>query len=399
MARRKQRRAPARKSEPRPLSGQSSDWYWEQDAELRFTRVEAQAGNPGEQELARGVLGKRRWETGLEIEGGWDAHRKLLEARAPFREALMWRDFEDGRRRYIRGSGEPVFGPRGRFAGYRGVGRDITRQKRGEELLRLQHLVTRRLAEAAGAAEGIEGALRAICETEGWDCGELWRLDEAAGVMRRVASWASDAGKAYTAAAADSRFKPGEGLIGAVWQSGKPLWIPDTLSDPRSLRKSLAEETGLHAALLCPVLSGARVVAGVLGFACRRIRPPDDELLEALMAFATQLGLFLRRAEAEARGNSWPHPGHRRRTGEPEATGIAPRFGRTRLSREWTTPSPIAACAIIPFSSRWSPEQSGGRPIPSAGPSSGAFGTTPFPRRRGGCWRACMSGGPNPDTR
>ena len=171
------------------LSGLSSDWYWEQDAELRFTRVDVQVGAPEEQELARQTLGKTRWETGIHVEGGWDAHRAVLQARAPFRDVLMWRDFDDGSRRYISTSGEPIFDAQGRFAGYRGVGRDVTAQKRGELLLRMQHAVTQCLAEAGAAAEGIERALRAICEAEGWDQGEFRRLDPAGGVLRPFVRW------------------------------------------------------------------------------------------------------------------------------------------------------------------------------------------------------------------
>ena len=73
-----------------------ADWYWEQDAELRFTRVDTRNGAPGEQVLAERILGKLRWETGVEIEGGWDEHRALLAARQPFHDVLMWRTFEDG---------------------------------------------------------------------------------------------------------------------------------------------------------------------------------------------------------------------------------------------------------------------------------------------------------------
>jgi diguanylate cyclase (GGDEF)-like protein/PAS domain S-box-containing protein len=271
-------RAPAAVSKTKPSSQASaravvksltSDWYWEQDAELRFTHVDVQTGTPDEQELAHNVLGKRRWETGIEVEGGWDAHRAMLTARAPFREVLMWRDLEDGSRRYVAVSGEPIFDAKGDFTGYRGVGRDVTEQKRGEQLLHLQHTVTRRLAEAASPGEGCEAALRAICESEGWECAEFWRLDEAAGVLRRFVHWG------------DMQFAPNEGLVGSVWQSAEPLWLPD-------------------ATFLCPVPSGGHII-GVLGFACRKIRPPDDALLQALLALATQLGLFLRRAEAEAR--------------------------------------------------------------------------------------------------
>ena len=38
----------------------SSDWYWELDAELRFTRIEAHNRTPLEQARLDEVLGKRR---------------------------------------------------------------------------------------------------------------------------------------------------------------------------------------------------------------------------------------------------------------------------------------------------------------------------------------------------
>ena len=173
------------------LLGLTSDWYWEQDAELRFTRVEVRNDAAAEQELARRILGKKRWETGVEIEGGWDAHRAMLEARAPFRDVLMWRNLPDGARRYISVSGEPMFDGRGRFSGYRGIGRDISKQKRIQQLLKLDHAVTLRLAEAHAAPEALSGALEAICDSLRWDCSALWAPDAAGSVLRHVAGWAA----------------------------------------------------------------------------------------------------------------------------------------------------------------------------------------------------------------
>src|SRR5919206_3749930 len=143
-----------------PVRGLSSDWYWEQDAELRFTRVQVRSGDRVEQGLAERIIGKRRWETGIEIEGGWDAHRALLDARQPFHDVLMWRELEDGARRYVLTSGEPVFDARGAFAGYRGVGKDVTAQKRVERLLRLEQRITRRLAENLAPQEALGRALQ-----------------------------------------------------------------------------------------------------------------------------------------------------------------------------------------------------------------------------------------------
>ncbi|MFL6653412.1 MAG: EAL domain-containing protein [Sulfurifustis sp.] len=124
----------------RALTELSSDWYWEQDAEFRFVRVESRGGD---QDWARrALLGKRVWETGflVETEGGWDAHRAALEAHRPFRDVVMHARRRDGQRQYISVSGEPVFADDGAFCGYRGVTREITKQKLAEE--RVQYLAT-----------------------------------------------------------------------------------------------------------------------------------------------------------------------------------------------------------------------------------------------------------------
>jgi diguanylate cyclase (GGDEF)-like protein/PAS domain S-box-containing protein len=323
MARRTKKRAPAGKTKRSLLSSLSSDWYWEQDESHRVTRIEAQSGVPLDGELERALLGKTRWEAGIEVEGGWAAHRALLEAREPFRDALMWRQRADGIRFYVSVSGEPVFGARGRFAGYRGLARQVTEQKRVELLLRLQHTITRHLAEATDAAQGISAALRAICEAEGWDCGQFWRVDEAAGVARRFAYWAKADVKAaqdYAAAWGDTALPRGENLVGRVWESGEPLWIADSTQDPRARRTAVAAQTGLRGALLCPVPAGGRVV-GVLSFVCRTIRQPEDALLRALTSVATQFGLYLRRADVEAALRQSEE--HFRRTFELAGVGVA----------------------------------------------------------------------------
>jgi diguanylate cyclase (GGDEF)-like protein/PAS domain S-box-containing protein len=278
----KRKRVPA-------LTALSSDWTWEQDAAMRFTRFDMGNGTPAERSRARSVIGKCCWESGIEVEGGWESHKALLAARKPYRDVLMWRELEDGSRRYVHVCGEPFFDAAGRFRGYRGVGRNVTAQKRGEHLLRLQYDVTRDLADAGDALEGCIAALRAICESERWDRGELWRLDETGHVMRRFAYWVAP-GAAVACGPGEEAlaYRPGEGLVGQVWRSAEPLSV-----------EGAERAAGLRSHLLCPVPSGGRIV-GVIGFACRRIRPPDPALLQALVALSTQLGLFLRRTDAEA---------------------------------------------------------------------------------------------------
>src|SRR5882672_6674272 len=126
--RRKQAEQVLRESEARfrALTDLSADWYWETDATHRYVRIEGRYVEGGESLAGEDVRGRCRWETGLEIEGGWDAHRTLVDSHMPFRDAIMSRTMPDGTRRYISVSGEPMRNQAGAFAGYRGVGSDVT---------------------------------------------------------------------------------------------------------------------------------------------------------------------------------------------------------------------------------------------------------------------------------
>lgn len=119
----------------------AGDWYWEQDTEYRFTRIESQGVAPGEGADATDLIGKQRWEIGLEIlaPGGWDMHRALLAERQPFRDIVFRRLLPDETYRYISVSGAPLFDRAKRFFGYSGIGKDITQDKqRDEELWRFR---------------------------------------------------------------------------------------------------------------------------------------------------------------------------------------------------------------------------------------------------------------------
>lgn len=121
----------------RSLTELSADWYWEQDAELRFVGT-------GGQDKARGGItaaqhdGLRRWELpGTEpLEGGWEAHKAQLEARQPFRDFMLKRKGNDGRTHYVSISGEPILGEDGVFRGYRGIARDVTETMQATMALR-----------------------------------------------------------------------------------------------------------------------------------------------------------------------------------------------------------------------------------------------------------------------
>ncbi len=126
------RRLAESESRFRALTAISSDWYWEQDDQLRFVFVSAGA----EAVLGRDqvLLGRRRWETeSARIEGPeMAAHRADLEAHRPFRDFEYRLQSTEGDSHWISISGDPLVDAEGRFIGYRGTGKDITERKRNQ---------------------------------------------------------------------------------------------------------------------------------------------------------------------------------------------------------------------------------------------------------------------------
>ncbi|ABM57111.1 putative bifunctional diguanylate cyclase/phosphodiesterase [Verminephrobacter eiseniae] len=116
----------------RSLSDLSSDWYWEHDAQGRFTQLAGDLSVNGMPLSA--VLGRTRWEIGAlnMTEADWAAHRAVLAAQQPFRDLELQRRRADGSMHWISVSGVPVQGADGTPRGYRGVGRDITGRKQAE---------------------------------------------------------------------------------------------------------------------------------------------------------------------------------------------------------------------------------------------------------------------------
>ena len=124
----------------RALTEMSSDFYWESDAEHRLTERGGAARKSSSVSIFRqgAQIGKRRWEVPYlsPDEAGWREHRAALDAHLPFRDFELSRLGTDGTERFISISGDPVFDAAGRFAGYRGVGSDVTARRRAEQALR-----------------------------------------------------------------------------------------------------------------------------------------------------------------------------------------------------------------------------------------------------------------------
>jgi diguanylate cyclase (GGDEF)-like protein/PAS domain S-box-containing protein len=123
----------------RQLVSMSSDWYWEQDEQLRFTNV---AGGFSEKSglAAERVIGRTRWDVvaGIEDSDWGKAHIAQLMARQRFDDFEYPAQDDSGETRWFCVNGEPVFDEHGVFKGYRGTGTDITARKLTEQ--RIHHI-------------------------------------------------------------------------------------------------------------------------------------------------------------------------------------------------------------------------------------------------------------------
>jgi len=180
------------------------------------------------------------------------------------------------------------------------IARDITDREREEAILRLEHSVTRGLAEAESVAGALNAVIRTVCEAEGWECGRYLGVDETFQQLRVMEAWGVDdpAIQRYLEESRLIRYGPGTGLCGFVWQTGEPVWIPDVKEDPRALRKASHHTLGFSSAIFLPVISEKKTI-GVLAFNSRARRTSEPRMLQALRVIGSQIGQFVQRKRAE----------------------------------------------------------------------------------------------------
>ncbi len=179
----------------RALTELSSDWYWEIDADYRFTRLLGDLDRTGVRQQGR--VGKTRWEVGAENmnDADWAAHRAVLEARQTFTDLELKVRGSDGGSTWIAVSGMPYYDEQGEFAGYMGLGKNINARKEAEELIKSlafydvltklpnRRMLLERLGQAAAASnrDQLHCALlfidldnfKTLNDTRGHDTGDL----------------------------------------------------------------------------------------------------------------------------------------------------------------------------------------------------------------------------------
>ncbi|MFQ3617837.1 MAG: PAS domain S-box protein [Cyanobacteriota bacterium] len=173
--------------------------------------------------------------------------------------------------------------------------RNLVSQRRSQTRLAAQYALTRTLSEATTLEESAPQILQTICESFGWDVGELRRIDPKTKMLVYVAGWHCPELDATQLDSAQWQrpFGEGEGVLGQVALSQKPVWLADITDDERFVRRAILQALGLRGCLGFPILSGDEVL-GVMSFLSRDVQKPDADLLRVMTTIGSQVGQFIK---------------------------------------------------------------------------------------------------------
>ena len=167
-------------------------------------------------------------------------------------------------------------------------------RERNAARLETQYGVARVLAEAETVEDSASELLEAIGNPLGWEVGHLWVVRGEA--MVPVGAWIAPGIQApeFEEATRKLTVRPGVGLPGQVWGSGRAIFLADAVASGNFLRAKAAERSQISDGVAFPVVSGETCLA-VIELFSRERREPETEMLEVTTALGTLIGEFMQR--------------------------------------------------------------------------------------------------------
>lgn len=188
---------------------------------------------------------------------------------------------------------------------FMGFIRDISERRAAEARTERQALETClmfEISDMAAESDSFESALakalEAICKITGWPVGHAFVVP--AGNPNLIVSstvWHEaqpGLAEAFRKATDETVFGPNVGLPGRIMQSGGPLWISDTATDPNFPRRVC----GFLGAFGFPLKHDGKIVA-ILEFFSQSKAPPEPELLLTVRALGEQVGRVFERKRTQ----------------------------------------------------------------------------------------------------
>ncbi|HEY9689314.1 MAG TPA: diguanylate cyclase, partial [Coleofasciculaceae cyanobacterium] len=175
--------------------------------------------------------------------------------------------------------------------------------RRVELEMQLFLALTQAITEATEIEQAFHSVLDCVYRAIGWDYGEIWMPDVTGHhlILARSHYATSDpALQQFDHASQSLHFERDRGVVGRVWETGRPLWIEDAtqMYDSFFVRQPLVLAAGLRANLSVPIVVNGQILA-VLCLFHRVAIPFDGRLIKLMGAVAAQMGVLLQRKKVE----------------------------------------------------------------------------------------------------
>lgn len=174
-------------------------------------------------------------------------------------------------------------------------------RRRTEETLKVEHAITRIMANASSIEEASPGIVQLLIDGLEVDYGALWMLDEKRQVLEPfVVNLRAPSPQLQTFLGESRRlsFSLGTGVPGSVWAQRRAVWVTDVAQESNLPRREAAGLAGLKSAMAFPIQRAGDFI-GVLEFFTVQRMEHDPNLLNMMTAIGSEIGQFIQRRRAE----------------------------------------------------------------------------------------------------
>jgi PAS domain S-box-containing protein len=227
-----------------------------------------------------------------------DMGKKLRKYSGFHSEILNYR--KDGTPFWVSIEVQPIEDKEGNLTHFMAVETDVSGLKRDELRRRLENASAKAIASGHDAAALIPAVLESLADALQSSFGAWWTVDAPNEVLKVSGVHCKEeaAVQPFVEASINMEMKQGAGLPGRVWQTQTSHWITDIRKDENCPRHQAASVCDLAAVVALPILVDG-TVRGVLEFFSIHLDASDPHLLETLNHIGGQLGVQMKRREAE----------------------------------------------------------------------------------------------------
>ncbi|MGD9943136.1 MAG: EAL domain-containing protein [Burkholderiaceae bacterium] len=284
----------------RDLTHLSSDWIWETDAQHRLSYL-SESVDSVLGPWRRMLLGRRRWEVPEAdfLRPDWDSHRAVCEAHKPFESFEFSQIDSQGNVFHLSLNGRPVFDDSGNFVGYRGTGRNITREKQQRMLLEIEGDVAAIMREQNEPERIITAIIITLCGKLGW-LGGMHLVRQADGLEARE-RWGYPTFNRMVAELPARLPLSDDTPESLCWRESRHAWITDLERQPAFVARYHTRSLGAKAAFLAPIRDGQGQTMSLLLFLSPAAFRGELFLEQVAETLSRTLSMYLQRKDAELR--------------------------------------------------------------------------------------------------